>query len=52
MHENKTSVLLLQDIVITSNSLCDDFAPNKASSNKQPLIKKRKQFTINFLSQW
>lgn len=40
MHENKTNVLLLQDMIITSSSLCEDFAPNKASSNKQPLIKK------------
>ncbi len=40
MHENKTKVLFLQDMIITSRSLCDDFAPNKPSSNKQPLIKK------------
>jgi len=41
MHENKTNVLLLQDMIITSSSsLCEDFAPNEASSNKQPLIKK------------
>jgi hypothetical protein len=40
MHENKTNVLLLQDMIITSSSLCDDFVPNKASSNNQPLIKK------------
>jgi hypothetical protein len=40
MHENKTNVLLLQDMIITSSSLCEDFAPNKASSNRQQLIKK------------